>query len=141
MNNDVCFREAGFTDFGDGDENWDADAEGLLTRLLEALNTYGSAQLMSEPVVRRQSWYRRLFTNAEVLDLRHQIEWPMQWDELPDCIVVFGASGVSLRTGGGHHIFWITLPQSVVTSFPDLVGRAASSHPVVRTDLRWECLV
>src|SRR5687767_14897383 len=99
MNDDVCFREAGFTDFGDGDENWDADAQSLLTRLLDALSSYGPPRLMSESAESHQSWYRRLFTKAEVFDLRQQIELPIQWDELPDCLVAFGESGVSLRTG------------------------------------------
>jgi hypothetical protein len=137
---DVCFREAGFTDFGDGDESWDANADGLLTRLLEALSSYGAPRLMSEPAERQQAWYRRLFTKAEVFDLRQQIELSIQWDELPDCIVSFGESGVSLRAGSGHHIFWITLPNSEAASFSSLVGRVAASHPTARTELRWECL-
>lgn len=141
MNDDACFREAGFTDFGDGDESWDAEAESLLTRLLAALSSYGPLHLISEPAERRQSWFRRLFTRAEVFDLRHQIELPIQWDELPDCVVAFGDSGVSLRTGCGHHIFWITLPCREASSFPSLVSRVASSHPTIQTELRWECLL
>jgi hypothetical protein len=140
VNPDVCFQEAGFTDFGDGDENWEADADGLLTRLLEALSSYGAPRLMSEPAEKHQSWYRRLFTKAEVFDLRQQIELPIQWDELPDCIVSFGESGVSLRTGSGHHIFWVTLPHAEAGSFPKLVNRVAASHPTTRTELRWEAL-
>ena len=141
VNDDVCFREAGFTNFGDGDESWDADADGLLTRLIEALSGYGPASLISEPVEKHQSWYRRLFTKAEVFELRQQIELPIHWDELPDCIVGFGRSGVSLRTGSGHHIFWIMLPRSDAASFPSVAGRVAASHPLVRTELRWEYLV
>ena len=141
VNPDVCFREAGFTDFGDGDESWDADADGLLTRLLEVLSSYGAPRLMSKPAEHHLSWYRRLFTKAEVFDLRQQIELPIQWDELPDCVVHFGDSGVALRTGSGHHIFWITLPSSEAALFASLVGRVAASHPVARTELRWECLV
>ena len=141
MNDDVCFREAGFTDFGDGDESWDTDAESLLTRLLEELGSYGLPRLKSKPAERHQSWYRRPFTKDEAFNLRQQIELPMQWDELPDCIVAFGESGVSLRTGRGHHIFWITLPHSDAPSFLSLAGRVAASHPIVRTVLRWERLM
>lgn len=141
MNDDVCFREAGFTDFGDADESWDANAAGLLTRLLDALSNYGPPRLMSEPAVKYQPWYRRWFTKLEVFDLRRQIELPILWDQLPDCIVAFGESGVSLRTGNGHHIFWIILPQSAAPSFPALASRLAASHPIARTELRWEGLV
>lgn len=140
-NDDVCFRKAGFTDFDDGDERWDADAESLLTRLLEALVSYGPARLMSEPAEEHRSWFRRWFANAEVFDLRQQIALPIQCDALPDCIVAFGESGVSLRTGSGHHIFWITLPHAEASSFPTLARRVAASHPMVRTELRWEHLV
>ncbi len=141
VNPDVCFREAGFTDFGDGDESWDADADGLLTRLLEVLSSYGAPCLISRPAERQKTWYRRLFTKAEVFDLRQQIELPIESDEVPDCIVSFGESRVSLRTGSGHHIFWITLPHLESASFPSLVGRVAASHPTARTELRWECLM
>jgi hypothetical protein len=141
MNDDVCFREAGFKDFGDGDESWDTDADGLLTRLLEVLSSYGPPRIITEPTARHQSLCRRLFTKAEVFDLRQQIELPMQWDELPDCIVSFGESGVSVRTGSGHYIFWITLPHSDAASFPRLAARVARQHSLVRTELRWERLV
>lgn len=143
VNDDVCFREAGFTDFGDSDESWDAEADLMLTRLLEVLGGYGTPRLVSEPARMQRSWYHRLFgkVEAEAFDLRQQIELPIQWDSLADCIVAFGEAGVSLRTGSGHHIFWITLPGHDAASYPNLVSQVAASHPVVRTDLRWECLV
>lgn len=141
VSDDACFREAGFTDFGDGDENWEAHAAGLLTRLLAELSSYGVPRLASKPVERHQPWYRRPLAEAEVPDLRQQFELPMQWDELPDCVVLFGESGASLRTGSGHHLFWIVLPEQDAPSFADLVKRVAGLHPVVRTDLKWECLV
>ena len=140
VSEDACFRAAGFSDFGDGDESWDANADGLLTRLLEALSTYGAPRLVSEPAERHPSWYRRLFTKPETLDLRQQIELPIQWDELPDCLVLFGESGASLRTGSGHHLFWIVLPGRDASAFAELARSVAGPHPVMRTDLRWECL-
>jgi len=141
VNHDVCFREAGFTDFADGDETWDAHADGLLTRLLAELSSYGQPHLVSKVAERHQPWYRRPFSTPESFDLREQIELPIQWDELPDCVVAFGESGVSLRTGSGHHIFWIVLPQREGSAFASMVDRVAASHPVVRTELRWESLV
>lgn len=141
VNPDVCFEKAGFADFGDGDENWDLNANQLLTNLLEELCVHGSPQLSSPPVKKHQSWYRRFFTEAEVYGLREQIELPIQWDSLPDCIVLFGESGVSLRTGSGHHIFWITLLNETAATFAVLVERIAYPHPTVRTDLKWDFLV
>jgi hypothetical protein len=140
VNDDVCFREAGFTDFGDGDENWEKDADGMVTRLLEQLSCYGPAHLVSAPVERHQPWYRRPFGKPEVYDLREQIDLPMQWDELPNCIVAFGEVGATLRTGSGHHIFWITLPHADAKAFPRIVEQVAASYPIIRTELKWECL-
>ena len=141
VNPDVCFREAGFRDFGDGDENWDIHADGLLTRLLAELSCHGMPRLTSKPAERRQPWYRSLFAKPEPFDFREQIELPLHRDDAPDCVVAFGESGVSLRTGNGHHIFWIVLPEHKSASFTDMVSRVAGSHPIARTDLRWECLV
>jgi hypothetical protein len=141
VNPDVCFQKAGFTDFGDGDENWDTDADGLLTRLLEVLSGYGLPRQMSKPAEKHLPWYRRPFSKPEVFDFREQIELPLSWDDMPDCVVDFGASGISLRTGRGHHIFWITIPDSQATSFPSIVARVAATHPIVQTDLKWEYLV
>jgi hypothetical protein len=73
VNPDVCFQKAGFTDFGDGYEKWDADAGGVLTRLLGVLGSYGSPRLLSKPASKLQPWYLRFFTQPEVLGLREQI--------------------------------------------------------------------
>lgn len=141
VNPDVCFREAGFTDFGDGDEWWENEADSLLTRLLVALSRYGPPRLISEPIKRHDSWFRRLFSKTKPYDLCQQIELPIQWDSLPDCIVSFGQSGISLRTGSGHRIFWISLPLSEAAAFSNLVGEIAGPHPILRTELKWECLL
>lgn len=141
VNDDVCFRKAGFTEFGDGDESWDSQATEMLTRLLAELSTFGQPRLVSQPVMRYQPWYRRLFAAPEPYKLRQQIELPIQWDSLPECTIAFGKSGVSLYTGSGHHIFWIVFPSTEATAFPSLVGRVSGQHPSVRTDLRWEHLL
>jgi hypothetical protein len=141
VNPDVCFQKAGFTDFDDGDESWDANAGDLLTRLLEVLNGYGVPQQTSTPAEKHLPWYRRPFSKREVLGFRQQIEFPLRWDNMPDCVVKFGSSGVSLRTGRGHYIFWITMPDSEAAHFPSVVARVAASHPIVQTDLKWEHLL
>ncbi|MFM7117862.1 MAG: hypothetical protein ACKO0N_14605, partial [Planctomycetota bacterium] len=76
-----------------------------------------------------------------VFSLRDQISLPIQWDQLADCVVGFGEAGVSLRTGRGHHIFWITLPWRFRDAFPALVHKVAGPHPVLKTDLRWDNLI
>jgi hypothetical protein len=142
MNHDQCFIDAGFTDFDDADDAWDFNADGLLSRLLDHLSRYGSARLVSEPAVRIQPWYRRLFAEPrpEPIDVREQIVAPMS-NKLPDCIVSFGDAGVSLRTGREHHVFWISLPEQESVLFERAVGRIAGPHPTVRTKLKWEHLL
>ncbi|MFN9714025.1 MAG: hypothetical protein ACK57G_09545 [Planctomycetota bacterium] len=137
MNHDVCFRDAGFTDFADADEAWDANAEGLLSRLLAEMSTYGEPRLVSAALQQPQPWFRSLFRKPDVFSLRDQISLPIQWDQLPDCVVEFGESGVSLRTGQGHHVFWITLPCRLKDAVPAMVHTVAGPHPVLKTELRW----
>jgi hypothetical protein len=141
MTADTCFREAGFTDFGDGDEQWDIDAAGLLSRLLDELCRFGAARLTSEPVEKHQSLFQRLLCRPEPLSLREQIEVRTVYDEFPDCVVTFGESAVTLRTGGGHHIFWISLPRTEIAWLTAALPRIAGEHPLVRTDLKWDCLL
>jgi hypothetical protein len=141
MNDDVCFRNAGFTDFADADEAWDANAEGLLSRLLAEMSRYGEPRLVSAALEQPQPWFRSLFRKPDVFSLRDQISLPIQCDQLPECVVEFGESGISLRTGQGHHIFWITLPWRLNDAFPALVATVAGPHPVLKTELQWDKLV
>ncbi|HSU54915.1 MAG TPA: hypothetical protein VLT36_12730 [Candidatus Dormibacteraeota bacterium] len=138
---DVCFREAGFTDFGDGDEHWEGDAAGVLSRLLDELGGFGIPQLASEAVEKHRSLFQRLLGRAEPLSLREQIQARAVYDEFPDCVIAFGDSGVTLRTGNGHHIFWISLRGPDAPRFAEALPRIAGEHPLVRTDLRWEHLL
>jgi hypothetical protein len=144
VNHDVCFEEAGFTDFGDRDEVWDIKADGLLTRLLAELQRLGSPRLTSEPLFHDPSpWYLRLFGktgNTKPLELREEIELRLYEDNVPDCVVFFGDSGVSLNTSFGHQIFWIGLPEILSAGFVQCLGRVAGSHPLIQTDLKWDRL-
>jgi hypothetical protein len=141
VNDDKCFREAGFTEFGDADEQWEKHAGEMLTRLMADLAVHGTPRLLCQPVEKRRPWYGRLFSQPQYYDLREHLELSLRWDNIPDCVVGFGESEAQLRTGKGHHIFWITLPQRAGDLFGEVVPRIAGSHPFKRTDLHWECLI
>lgn len=141
VNPDACFEAAGFKDFGDADARWEEDAEILLKELLVLLSAYGTPRLRSTPLLRTLPWYRRWFTPPEPLDLLQQMQLPMEWDSLPECVIGFGDTPVTLRAGHGHFIFWIVLPQSDSAAFEHSVYRLAGTHPVVRTRLIWEKLL
>jgi hypothetical protein len=144
VNADACFTAAGFTDFGDADADWEREADRVLDRLLEQLATFGTPELRSVPITPRERVISRLFRPVEPLPLRAQVELPMQWDSLPACVLAFGDRGVTLRTGHGHHLFWITLPDAGdpdAADAPTVIVQAAGSSPLLRTALDWQYLL
>ena len=142
-NPDACFRAAGFADFGDADEAWDRAAGRLLERVVDELRAFGEPRLRSPALRPRRGWRDRLFGRAAPpATLLDQLGMPLHRDELPDATVEFGADGASLRTGSGHFLLWITLPEEAVPPFvARVLPRIAAPHPLVRTDLAWEHLL
>jgi hypothetical protein len=148
VNPDACFEEAGFTDFGDNDDAWDAASSALIDRLLAALAAHDAPRLLSPPLRQGRNWHRRLLAALRLgagadaaLPLKTQIEMPMQWDSLPRCQIAFGDRGVALHAGDGHVLFWVVLPGSDVRDAAAFVCLAAGALPVVQTALHWECLL
>jgi hypothetical protein len=125
----VSFREACINGFGDRGERWDITASKVLSRLGDELRQFGAPQSVSKPVAKHRSLFQRFLRKAEPLSLREQIGAPT------DYVTAFGDSGVTLRTGNGHVIFWISLPASHATRFTDALPRIAGENPLSRTDL------
>lgn len=143
VNADVCFEAAGFTDFGDADDAWERRADAVLERLLASLAAHGEPRLASAPLRTRPGVARRLLGDVgETLPLAEQIRAPMHHDSLPDAVVAFGTSGVALRAGSGHVLYWITLPEAAVEDFTARVlPRLAGDHPLHETALAWRHLL
>ncbi|MCO5129599.1 MAG: hypothetical protein M9932_03420 [Xanthobacteraceae bacterium] len=140
VNRDACFAEAGFTLFGDNDEAWDRAAEEVLARVIAALSRFGAARLLSKPLREKPPWYLRAFRAGRELSLQQQASWPMQWDSLPPFHARFGNGGAALRTGNGHFLLWVNLPESEPAP-SEFVGTVAESWNVVETRLRWNALL
>lgn len=140
VNHDACFEEAGFTLFGDNDENWDEAAEELLKRVIENLSRFGAGEYLSKPLRSNPPWYLRLFRADRELPLQQQASLPMQWDSLPSFHARFGEGGAALRTGNGHFLLWVSLP-NVEPALSEFVKRIAGPWPVVETRLRWAVLL
>jgi hypothetical protein len=140
VNHDACFEQAGFTLFGDNDAQWDQAAEGLLRRVLEKLGRYGDPKLESRPLRNNPPWYLRPFVTGRELPLPEQALWPMQWDSLPDFRVRFGEKGAALRTGSGHFLLWVTLPDAGPEA-GGFVSEVAEPWAVLETKLRWTTLL
>lgn len=137
---DACFKEAGFTLFGDNDEEWDKAAVRLLCRVMENLSHFGVADLASEPLRSNPPWYLRLLRTGRQLPLQEQALLPMQWDSLPQFHARFGNRGAALRTGSGHFLLWIELPE-VETAPVEFVKTVAEPWTIVETKLRWNTLL
>lgn len=133
VNPDACFEAAGFTDFGDQDVAWDKQADTLRERLLVALRHYGAPRLLSVPLHPKKPWWS--WSTPEPLSLPEQVSLPQYWDNLPECVLAFGESGVQLRTGQGHHLYWLTLPDTL--DLPAFAVQLAEAHPCRKTPLRW----
>lgn len=140
VNHDVCFQEAGFALFGDNDEAWDKAAEGVLQRAIENLSRFGAAKQIGKPLRDDPPWYLRLFRTGHELPLQQQALWPMHWDSLPAFHVRFGESGAALRTGNGHFLLWVSLPDSGPGA-SEFVRSIAGPWSVVETKLRWAALL
>jgi hypothetical protein len=142
VNADACFEAAGFTDFADGGDEWDDEAEAFVERLVRELSAFGPPSLRAAPMRPERTWRERVLRrSAATPSLEAQIVAPMRWDSLPDAVVEFGAS-VSLRAGSGHFLVRITLPPGEVEAFADVaLARAAAGHPLLRRDLAWEHLL
>jgi hypothetical protein len=143
VNPDVCFEAAGFTYFGDMDGAWERHADGVLERLMAELAAYGEPRLVSAPLRTRPGVARRLLGDTgETLPLAEQIQAPMHDDSLPDAVVAFGSGGVALRTGSGHVLYWITLPEVEAEDFTvRALPQVAGDHPLHETALEWRHLL
>ena len=94
VNHDVCFKEAGFSLFGDNDADWDQAAERLLARVVGILSRHGAPKLVSKPLRDNLPWYLRPFRAARELPLIEQALLPMRLDFLPQFHARFGENRV-----------------------------------------------
>ncbi len=140
VNHDVCFEAAGFTLFGDNDEDWDRAAEDTLGRVIAHLSVFGASRLVRAPLRDDPPWYLRPFRTGRELPLLQQALLPMLDDSLPWFHTQFGTDGAALRTGGGHFLLWITLPSGCPDP-SEFVQAVTQPWEVVETRLRWNTLL
>lgn len=140
VNHDACFEAAGFTLFGDNDDDWDRAAEDVLRQVIERLSELGASKLVSDPLKDHAPWYLRLFRTGEELPFLQQTLLPMQDDPLPGFHAQFGRDGAALQTGSGHFLLWITLPETRPNP-SEFVRSVAERWEVVESRLRWSPLL
>ncbi len=126
--------------FADNDAAWDHAAQGLLARVINNLSLIGAPRLVSLPLRDEPPWYKRVLQSSRELPRLEQALWPMQEDSLPWFHARFGDGGTALRTGGGHFLLWITLPDSGPE--PEQFARkVAQPSDIFETRLRWAPLL
>jgi len=140
VNHDACFEAAGFTLFGDNDEEWDRAAEDLLQQVIAHLSQLGVLKLVSTPLRDDPPWYLRPFRTGRELPLLEQALFPMQGDWLPSFHAQFGGDHTALRTGDGHFLLWITLPEAGPAP-SEFVKSIAQCWDVLETELDWRILL
>lgn len=143
VNDDECFRHAGYTDFQSEDENyseayWDEQAGVLHQRLIAVLSGLGEPILMSQPL-RKQRGLARFWLQGEPLPLAEQLELPVCDDNLPDARVCFGQVA-ELRTGNGHRLYWVALSPESPLNITGILVAIAKGWPRRCVQLDWSKL-
>ena len=143
-NADEYLRLAGFTDFADPGDAWDADWKGIVERAIDELAAYGAPR-MRECIevyeVQAGSLLERLLcmrSSRKLVDLSilEQVILLTEDDRFPDAVVDFGeTSVVSLRTGDGLSILWIAITDSVRLDSEAFLTALADGLPVEQMDL------
>ncbi len=143
VNDDVCFKDAGYNDFQSDDENyseayWDAQAEILHQRLIRTLSDLGEPALLSKPLLGKRS-LSRFWKPGESLPLAEQLNWPACHDSLPLAVVRFGEVA-ELRMGNGHRLYWIGLSPESPLNFTGVLLAVAKGWPRRCVQLDWNRL-
>jgi len=147
---DSCFREAGFAEFADSDEQWDDEWRRVVERLLGLLGQYGQARLLNREEVcslRPRRWWEWLafwLQPTEVVELGavDRVCLSAEDDRFGEAVMHFGdPPAVTLRTSWGHPILWVAAAPGVALSGQVLAEGIAEGRPVIRQQLRWEFLI
>ena len=130
VDHDACFRYAGFEDFDDSDDRWDADFEAVCERLLGVLeNTLGT------PIIRSEND----FAAPRAPTFLQRMLAPTENDNFHDFVADFGLC--RLRTGMGHPLIWLSWPKTIEFSVADILNAIAKSIPTTERHLDWTHMV
>jgi hypothetical protein len=134
---DVCLREAGFDDFGDTDDLWDAMFSSVVNRVFEYGASHGHARLMSGDV---RAYASRAAGKSPAPAIADAMICAATDDRFPPCQVEFGdPSAVAVRTSQGHPVVWLW-ERSPSLASDGTVALLAQGLPIRRTRLRWSVL-
>lgn len=150
MNADACFCDAGFEEFDDPDDQWDLEWKQITELLLLHLNSFGESKLVNQADVyqnRKRSlrdwlmFWRGTPTRPVNLSPVDRLILSTHDDQFPPAVVEVGIPPkLYVWTSTGHPILWISGVET--GSDPDRPLRTiAGQRPVLRYELKWECLL
>ncbi|MDD5612578.1 MAG: hypothetical protein PHF75_06025, partial [Gallionella sp.] len=140
VNDDECFHKAGYNDFQSQDEHyceahWEQQANILHQRLIEVMEAMGQAELLNKPLFKQRT-IAGFWTGRKPLPLTEQLWWPLIEDNVPEASVRFGQF-VQLRTGNGHHLYWLALSPDAPLNFTGVLQSVAQGWPRRCVQLDW----
>lgn len=145
---DDCFIKAGFTEFTDTDDKWDADWRAIISEVISYLSLNGKA-VIRQPIVpvEKNRLIDRILNNKPkfndvILSLVEQIELTTLEDNFPLAIVDFGNQySLSLVTGNGHPILWILVDPKTKLHPKEIVNQIGKERKTSQRQLDWSKLV
>jgi len=138
---DVCLQDAGFGDFADSDEAWQAEFSSLVAAVLDWAAPYGQARLASGAYPVWRNALGRLAGRREEPTIVDAVVRAALDDAFAPCSVEFGDPvRVVVRTADAHPIVWVW-ELSPEQASETLVIMLASGRQTQRTRLEWRGLL
>jgi hypothetical protein len=144
---DACFQQAGFADFSDGDEGWDAEWDSLIAAAVANLaQHFGQVQLIAEDNPRRGLLHNlaskflphQRATRLSELSPVERLLWSTCDDQIPCTMADFGQEqAVRLRTSDGHRVLWISAAPGTAFDAAEFATSLAAGRVVRFTELEW----
>lgn len=144
---DACFRNAGFTEFADTDDEWDSDWRTVVEAVITYLARFGHPAIREPivPVTESRLWDRllgRASRHKEIsLPLVDQVVLATMDDQFPHAVVDFGEGhDVTLVAGDGHPVLWIFSNPESDLSISGLGSQLGQNRSYDQRTLDWPCL-
>jgi hypothetical protein len=132
VDHDLCFGQAGFSDFDDNDDAWHTAFAELINDLLAALHAYGRPLLNAGSEYPIERGRRRETLQEALLAAASD-------DNFRPCTVSFGSPPRALvRTSDGHPILWIALETGAFDQLLALADHYGGAH---KLELDWSKLL